>query len=216
MKLQHQCAAAQQRGAGGGGEPMAGWQGDAPGLLVFPCSHGTAPTARCAGKSRLPVSTVAQSGHWLQAGASVSPLQHPPQGKRQPHRAKTSPGCTMGVGGGGGKTCPLKRGNGCTGAPAPRALLHLCPERMVQLPRQPPFAVSCPSGAGHRPGPPSLRHCRASSLHRARSHVLVGCHGAAGHGDAHPAMGMLTPLQANPLLPKFSSPAGCRQCRKSV
>lgn len=153
----------------------------------------------------------------LAAGWCFSePFAAPPPGQETAPQGQNKPRMYNGGWGGGGKTCPLKRGSGCTGAPAPRALLHLCPERMVQLPRQPPFAVSCPSGAGHRPGPPSLRHCRASSLHRARSHVLVGCHGAAGHGDAHPAMGMLTPLQANPLLPKFSSPAGCRQCRKSV
>lgn len=213
MKPQRRCAAAQQHGAGGGGQLGAGGGKMPQGSWSSPCGRGTAPAAQGTEQSWLPASATAQStGHGWQLVLQRALHTHttPPRGKRQPRRAKTSPGYTLGLW--GDKACPLKRGSGCTGAPStssPPAPLPGGDGAAPQAP--PPFAASCPSGAaGHRPGPPlaaALRgRCSALGQARgARSCVSAGRRSAAGHGDARPVMGMLIPC--TPTLCSQWSPA---------
>lgn len=94
MKLQRWCATAWQcraggehsLGQGGKGMPQGSWS-------PWHSRGGTGPTAQGTEQSQVPASATAPSGHlprpWLPAGTSASPLQ--------PHRDKTSPGCTVWV-----------------------------------------------------------------------------------------------------------------------
>lgn len=198
-------------GQGGGRMPQGSWSSL--------CGRGTAPTAQGTGKSWVPVSTAAQSGHWLQpwlqAGPSVSPSQRSPRARESPAGAKQAQDVQWGFG--GGQDLPLKEGK----------QLHWCPRHLE------PSCTSAQRGWCSSPStphlqPPAIRRWAQAwapprcgtvglvPLHGARSRISVGCHGAAGHGDAHPAAGMLTPLHADPSLLTLSSPAGHRQHRKSV